>query len=463
LDWKLYNASLTPIENFCSDGESVVTTWETENLPPFLPEASMPPGDSEIARLDFSPIGLSTWRDAASWFHKLFSGRFEPSRNIRERALSLKESRSNAREKLEALFSFVRDQIRYIAIETGINGYQPEPASSVYLNRYGDCKDMVGLLSAMASCVDIPVHPVLISTWQNGQADTTLVSHAHFNHMIAVAELPGNYWFWMDPTDKTCSFGELPWYDQGRSGLIVGRDDGHGALTVTPLSTPVDNRVTRNWYLEADQNGAVSGILKVLVYGAQASKIRDEMRALLPPERDLALSRLFLSQFPLDQIEGELVSDIQNPDMPFFFQAKVFSERLIHQYLDRISFQPGLLNNFDLNRLFSASDRKYPLLLMYPMRIEDRMVFTLPENWNPELNVSGDTLKTAFGKLAWDWRNKDGKTVYRRTVDMAATRVSPEEYAEFRTFLNRIARHDQIKFNFSRRDSSMLFMNGGKR
>lgn len=52
-------------------------------------------------------------------------------------------------EKIEAVFYWVQDNIRYIAFENGIMGFKPEAASKVYQNRYGDCKGMANLLKEM--------------------------------------------------------------------------------------------------------------------------------------------------------------------------------------------------------------------------------------------------------------------------------------------------------------------------
>src|SRR5437899_895658 len=43
--------------------------------------------------------------------------------------------------KIRALAAFVQKDIRYVAIEIGIGGYQPHSAQDIFANRYGDCKD----------------------------------------------------------------------------------------------------------------------------------------------------------------------------------------------------------------------------------------------------------------------------------------------------------------------------------
>jgi hypothetical protein len=104
--------------------------------------------------------------------------------------------------------------VRYIAVEIGIGGYQPHDAEEIVTKRYGDCKDMVTAICALARRADVPVLPVLISTHDNGKPDTTLPSPLQFNHLIAFAPDVREEGVWMDATEKACRFTVLPWYDQ---------------------------------------------------------------------------------------------------------------------------------------------------------------------------------------------------------------------------------------------------------
>jgi len=51
--------------------------------------------------------------------------------------------------KIGALADYMQHQMRYVAIEIGIGGWQPHPAADVFSHQYGDCKDKATLLSSM--------------------------------------------------------------------------------------------------------------------------------------------------------------------------------------------------------------------------------------------------------------------------------------------------------------------------
>ena len=56
---------------------------------------------------------------------------------------------------MKALARFVQHDIRYVAIELGIGGFQPHPAAEVFAHHYGDCKDKATLLSSMLRQIGI--------------------------------------------------------------------------------------------------------------------------------------------------------------------------------------------------------------------------------------------------------------------------------------------------------------------
>lgn len=449
LSWNVKGAVLNPVTKTGSRGGIVSKVWELRNIPAFIPEISMPPGDEEKIILSIAPVGLDDWNEISRWYQRLSGPRMHPDEAIKNQAIAIIEPLYTPREKLRALYEFVRDHIRYVAIEIGIGDYQPHFASSTFRNRYGDCKDKVALLSAMARCISIPVYPVLISTWQNGRIDTAVVSHTHFNHVIAVALLPDGDRLWMDPTEKTCPFGELPWYDQNRRVLVIDPEE-HGKLTLSPKSWPIENRITRNWYLTVNENGAATGILKILVYGAQASAIRQEMMNVHPNDLGSELARQLVIQLPISRLDSIDTSELQDPDVPFFIEAAVFIDHFARRIDDKLLIQPGQLSGHTLHQSFTSPSRQYSVLLKHPLRIEDRIYLQHPPEWNTNTVHHGDTLRCRFGKYGWnlDFQN-NGRMTYHRTFDLTETSIPPERYAAFRQFLFTIAQDDQKIFTLT--------------
>jgi hypothetical protein len=119
-----------------------VWVWELTNLPAIPEEEGMPPGASVAATLGVSyfPSGdaaskirgrpFATWDDVARWASELMETRLSPSAPMAETARQLTTP--------QAVGEFVQKQVRYVAVEIGIGGYQPHYAHEIFANRYGD-------------------------------------------------------------------------------------------------------------------------------------------------------------------------------------------------------------------------------------------------------------------------------------------------------------------------------------
>jgi transglutaminase-like putative cysteine protease len=90
---------------------------------------------------------------------------------------------------MQSLANFVQRDIRYVAIELGIGGWQPHPAPAVFSHRYGDCKDKATLLRSMLREIGIDSYHVVIYT-ERGAVTPQTPAHHGFNHAIIAVKLP---------------------------------------------------------------------------------------------------------------------------------------------------------------------------------------------------------------------------------------------------------------------------------
>ena len=72
--------------------------------------------------------GFSNWREMGIWYWNLETGRFDASPEIKQKVTELTASITDPLTKMRALAKFAQHDIRYVAIELGIGGWQPHPA-----------------------------------------------------------------------------------------------------------------------------------------------------------------------------------------------------------------------------------------------------------------------------------------------------------------------------------------------
>ena len=70
----------------------------------------------------------------------------------------------STQEIIEALFTFVSQEIRYMGITTEEEapGYEPHDVSITFENRYGVCRDKAALLASMLRIAGVDAFPVII-------------------------------------------------------------------------------------------------------------------------------------------------------------------------------------------------------------------------------------------------------------------------------------------------------------
>src|SRR5271155_1469703 len=90
---------------------------------------------------------------------------------------------------MQAIGNFVQHDIRYVAIELGIGGFQPHAAPDVFSHRYGDCKDKATLVRSMLREIGIDSYHVVIYT-ERGAITPQTPPHHGFNHAILAIKLP---------------------------------------------------------------------------------------------------------------------------------------------------------------------------------------------------------------------------------------------------------------------------------
>src|SRR5260370_28762415 len=88
----------------------------------------------------------------------------DASAEIKQKTAALAASAPSQLQNMRTLAQFVQHDIRYVAIELGIGGWQPHPASDVFTHRSGDCKDKATLMRSMLRELGVASYYVVINT-----------------------------------------------------------------------------------------------------------------------------------------------------------------------------------------------------------------------------------------------------------------------------------------------------------
>ena len=278
--------------------------WEVADVPAIKPETGRPPMMAVAGRLaiNFYPPSQGgaarSWNDFGLWYNALIAQRRASTPALKAKVQELTAGKATTLEKIAALAAFAQKDIRYVAIEIGIGGYQPHAAGDVFANRYGDCKDKVTLLGAMLNEIGVGTHYVVTTTIR-GAIDRQFASMEGFNHVIIAIHLPDDVksgtlhavmqhpklgrLLLFDPTSSTVALGDLPSFEQLSHGLLV--TEGGGELIDFPMLEPEASSLRRTAKLKLDDSGTLSGNVTEVRSGSIAAQLRGALQTMTAAER----------------------------------------------------------------------------------------------------------------------------------------------------------------------------------
>lgn len=200
--------------------------WEAQNVPQFFPEPNMPEAYRVTQRVLVSTA--EDWREISRWYWKICEPHLAVTPAMQAKVDRLTQGLEDRRAKIEAIFRFVSQKIRYLGItmEDTAPGYEPHDASLTFENRHGVCRDKAALLVAMLRAAGLEAFPVII---HNGPKKDEEVPDPFFNHAITAVREPDGSYLLMDATDEKTS--ELfPAYLNNQS-YLVATPEGETLLT----------------------------------------------------------------------------------------------------------------------------------------------------------------------------------------------------------------------------------------
>jgi len=428
---KQYNMKVKP--RITKSKGFTIYRWTVKDVPPIEKERNMPPINEVARKVVIS--SLKSWDQVASWYSKLSRNAFKPDRRIRETVAKLTRGLKSREEKIRAIYNFVSQNIRYVGMEFGINGYKPHSASEVLKNRYGDCKDHATLLISMLKVIGIRAFPVLIPTQSTANMDVDVPKPTSFNHEIAALR-EGDRFIFLDTTSDVTPFGELPAGDQGRRVLIVM---GKKALiSETPVFPPSSNVEGFSGSFRIDSSGRLEGRFSFIYRGVYAGFERYRLKSSTAASRKRHIENLASKVSPGFDVDTFSTSNFRNINSKSVRIAisgndRVFGTKTEHMMLFHVP-APDYSRIVDL---VAPKTRKYTYRVGYRMMKESFVTVQIPENYSIYFLPEPLNYSNRVGSLKTEWINLDGRRIkFHFKMVLNRDSVPPELYGDLRDLFN---------------------------
>jgi|GEM_PF-759468 len=430
---------IEPKESQGPDASLKVLTYALDDLQKVDQEPRMP------GRKEFAPcVEVSTyqsWDEFAAWWWQLVDRQCDLSPAMEEKIAELTGDCTTERDKIRAVYNFVVSDIRYSdAWEFGIHGYKPYRASTIFNNRFGDCKDKAILIKSLLSHVGIEAHPVLIKLDRfRTEEDLTIPLVNHFNHAIAyVPEIDGGPGLFLDGTAQFHSMEALPDSDRGAAVVVV---DGQGpTLHIIPYPRAESNLSHTLYDLTIDAQGGARLEVTESATGTNEAGIRQGY--LNPGKRETRLKSTFGSVFGEVAVEKMEFSDVEDLNEPVRYTAVLHIDDVFLKSASDIQLKSVLFPN-ELGRLGAQDRRDTDLLLGAPHGMTTTTLYRLPKGFTvPTLPESVD-LRNDYASYELSFTREGDAVRVERTLMFEAPRVPVEKYPRFRDFCRDVEKADE--------------------
>jgi hypothetical protein len=434
--------------------------WEMENVPAVEHEEGMPSIGAVAGRmtLKFFPKDSAlrakssgSWRDIGLWYLQLTANSRQTTPEIQKKVAELTANSPALLDKMQALASFLQHDIRYVAIEVGIGGYQPHPAEAVFRNHYGDCKDKVTLLSTMLHEIGVDSYYVMVDDHRGVviPGSPSIIG----NHVILAIRLPENIpnkdlyavvehpklgrILFFDPTNPYVPLGYLPYYLQSGYGLVMAPDGGE--LVQLPVLTPSANRLSRSAKFSLSPTGMLSGDVEEVRWGEEAAFSRGELLAVQPSDRAKVLESFLGNSVNSFSIKAASVGNLDHYDLALTLKYNFAAANYARSAGDLLIVRPRVLGQKGLViPVDKDKKRLYPVELHEPSLQSDDFEITLPPGYVVDELPAPVEAKCDYGYYSSQVEVTGNTLHYKRTYEIKEVTVPAEKLDAFRDFLRQI-------------------------
>lgn len=433
--------------------------WEVENIPAMKGEADMPAWRAVASRMGVtyappagsSALGPVDWSEIGKWFDALAVNSNQSTPEIQQRVKELTAGATTWLQKAQAIAAYVQSQVRYVAIEVGIGGFQPHNAGDIFKHQYGDCKDKATLLRVMLHEAGIESYLALAQV-DRGVVNPEFASAITFNHAILAMRVPddappqtlislindpklGKLLFF-DPTSTYTPFGYLPSYLQDNYVLLAANQGGE--LIHLPLSPSSSNRIVRTAKLQLDPDGSLHGSVDEQRVGANASSERYRLLSVKGADSSKAIESFlatFLGGFHVTQAT---TSKLDTADATLTIHYEFTAEHYAKPAGDLLIVRPRVIGE-KASRITEEEPRKFPVEFREASLQTDDFEISLPPGYSVDDAPSPVKADTGFATYSSEVQVTPGKIRYVRTYQVTQDTVPADQIAAVRKFNRQVS------------------------
>jgi hypothetical protein len=339
------------------------------------------------------------------------------------------------REKAEAIFNWVQENINYVAFEDGLGGFIPRSAASVCSKRYGDCKDMANLLYEMLNHVGITSYRTWIGTRDRHYSYLEVPTPMVDNHMINTIIIENDTIF-LDATDSYVPFGMPSAFTQTKEALLGIDEDTYKIIKVPAqkpeqsLSTIISQMTMDDETLKVTQQRKLIGYNKVdFITDYLYKKENRTDEEFLNTALALGNNKTKYTNFSKENFDNKNTPLILNYDLIIENYTKsIGNKSYINMNIDRT------LSNSNLD----IKDRKYSKKIDFKFKKDFTTTFTIPNGF--KINYVPETLSFDNPNYSYNisYVTNGNQIVQNKSIYINTLSIQNDEFESWNEFIKSI-------------------------
>ncbi|MDP9151132.1 MAG: DUF3857 domain-containing protein [Myxococcota bacterium] len=400
------------------------------DVPPVQAEPRQPPWSEILGHVHVSTY--KSWEDMGRWYWRLVRDQFVPDDEVRQRAEALTKGLRDDGAKVRAIYDYVVQKTRYVALEFGIHGYKPYRCAQIFARGFGDCKDKATLIVTMLNALGIKATPVVVRSANKGYFEKSPASLAAFDHMIAYVPALDVY---LDGTAEYTGSLELPAMDRDAMALQV--NEGKAAIVQLPDPPPESSVSAHRMEANLGTDGTAQIDWQAQICGVDAPEWRVRFHA--AATRKQRVQQWMGGVMPGAEVMTVDAGDIENVEQKITLRIRANAAQFARAEGDAFTLPLGRREHMV---------RDYAPLVVRKLDVRLHARSTEEEDWTvhlpPRATVrslpSSAKGASPFGSYEVTVQSSGSTLHARTTVRMAKTRISPIEYSAFRSWCETVDR-----------------------
>ena len=412
----------------------IIYKYQAKDVPQAIPEDNMPKLYTCCQRL---LVGTAdSWQDISKWYYNLCRpGMDAVSEEMKKKVATLVRNAKNDDEKIQRIFKYVSQNIRYTGVtaEQKAPGFEPHDVKDTFKQKHGVCRDKAALLASMLELAGLKAYPALFMA---GTPKDSEVPNGYFNHAVVCVDKGNFEYVLMDPTDENTRT-LFPEYLSNQS-FLAARPEGD-ILRRSAVVPAEKNKMKIATDAIIDAQGAMSGTCRIEFNGISDLIYRSSFSRMTPAKRLEFWQGKVRSALPGARVLNLKIApeNIRDTSKQMVVEFSFKTENTVPDTrstavltVPKFGAQFGILN-WILPET-SLESRRFPIECDASCRVDEETVLKLP----PQFEICGVPKSQSGKNRHFSWSNEysaaDNMIKYIGNTTLDSVEIKTAEYKAFR-------------------------------